>query len=82
MEIAYDKHNRMLYNPEFHAKTGTKWSEEDIKYLIDWYNIIGVDEMSYALERTPFTINNHVYHLRKKGLMSKPDIYLHVRKEV
>lgn len=81
MEVTYDKKGRMLYNPLYHRRTGKKWSKDEIRYLIDWYDIIGVDEMSYALERTPYTINNHVYQLRKRGVMKTPDVYLHVRKE-
>ncbi|BDR64442.1 hypothetical protein K144316041_13640 [Clostridium tetani] len=43
----------------------------DLNYLINWYDIIGPDEMSFALERTIATIMNKVYTLRKKRVMDK-----------
>lgn len=70
--IEYDRYGRMFYNPEYHKKNGLKWSEEDIKYLIDWYDTIGPEEMSFALERTSKTVQNKVVELRKKGIMRKP----------
>lgn len=67
--IEYDKCGRMKYNPDLHKNQGTPWSEEDIEYLINWYNKIGVEEMSLALERSEATVATKVNMLRKKGLM-------------
>lgn len=47
--IKYDKQGRIQYNPELHFNQGQRWSEEDTEYLINWYHIIGVEEMSLAL---------------------------------
>ena len=69
--IVYDKYGKMKYNSEFHGKHGTSWSYEDLKYLIDWYDVAGAEEMSFALERTPYTIALKVCELRKKGIMKK-----------
>jgi len=68
-DIQYDKYGRMLYNPEFHSKNCTKWKEEEVQYLIQWYEIIGAEEMSFALERTMPSIQHKVSKLRKKGRM-------------
>lgn len=63
----------MYFNPEFHAKNGTPWLGEDVRYLIQWYDKIGPEEMSFALERTIKTIQEKAYELRKKGLMPKSE---------
>lgn len=76
-EITYDHWGRMNYNPEFHTKAGTPWSTEDLKYLIDWYDIIGPEEMSLALERTMKTVQNKAAALRKKGIMKNPAKHIH-----
>lgn len=69
INIQYDSYGRMLYNPEFHGKNRTAWEEEEIQYLIDWYDIIGAEEMSFALERTMASIQHKVSRLRKEGRM-------------
>ena len=70
VDIQYDKFGRMLYNPEFHRKDFTRWNEEDTKYLIEWYGIIGSEEMSFALDRTMPSIQHKVSKLRKEGKMN------------
>lgn len=70
--IEYDRYGRLKYNPAFHPNTGKPWSCEDLKYLIDWYYIIGVEEMSFALGRPMTTVSNKVAGLTKKGVMKKP----------
>lgn len=72
MIVEFDNSGRMKYNPEFHSKTGEPWNKEDLEYLINWYDIIGANEMSFALERTEATIQFRVCCLRKQGLMKKP----------
>lgn len=72
MNIAYDHHGRMAYNPEFHENHRKPWSEEDLEYLIEWYDVAGLEEMSFALGRTIKTVATMVYDLRKKGIMPEP----------
>lgn len=72
MEVIYDHFGRMKYNPEFHINTGKAWSTNDEQYLIDWYDIIGPEEMSFALERTIISVMQKVTVLRKEGVMKKP----------
>ncbi|MCF0149682.1 MAG: hypothetical protein HUJ77_14955 [Clostridium sp.] len=69
--IEYDNQGRMKYNSELHFNQGQRWSEEEINYLVNWYHITGVEEMSLALGRSEQTIFEKVCKLRKKGLMSK-----------
>lgn len=70
--IEYDNQGRMKYNPELHDRQGTFWDEEEVEYLIKWYDIIGMEEMALALGRTEGTINNKVMLLRRRRLMKKP----------
>ncbi|MDP4174175.1 MAG: hypothetical protein Q8933_09425 [Bacteroidota bacterium] len=77
VKIEYDRFGRMNYNPEFHANNGKLWGKEDVQYMIDWYNIIGPEEMSYALERTIKTIQAKATELRRKGLLTKPAKQMH-----
>lgn len=70
--IEYDSSGRMKYNPEFHTKSGQPWEEDDIQYLIDWYEKIGPEEMSFALERPISAIIQKATVLRKKGFIKKP----------
>lgn len=78
--IEFDDYGRMKYNPELHTNQGKPWSYEDIKYLIDWIEIIGYEEMSLALGRTESTLRDKVFKLRKNGLMGKPTKKIHHQK--
>jgi hypothetical protein len=69
--IEYDRFQRLLYNPMFHQKMSTPWNYEDEQYLINWYYIIGPEEMSYALDRTIKSIMQRVVKLKKEGIMEK-----------
>lgn len=69
MRIEYDDHGRMRYNPSYHDTQGKPWTEEDINYLIEWYDKIQVDEMSFAIGKTIPIIQQKAYILRKKGIM-------------
>lgn len=72
MEISYDRFGRMFYNSEFHENNRKPWDKEDMDYLIQWYDRIGPEEMSFALGRTMKTVQTKVSELRKKGVMKKP----------
>lgn len=67
--VEYDRWGRMKYNPVFHGKHGKPWTTEDISYLINWWEVTGTIEMSYALERTPGAIEVKIDHLIKVGIM-------------
>lgn len=71
--IEFDDYGRMKYNPELHPNQGKPWTYEDTKYLIDWLEKIGYEEMSLALGRTESTLRDKVFKLRKKGLMKEGD---------
>lgn len=71
MKVTYDKCGRMNYNPELHFNQGESWSDEELEYLMNWYDIIGMEEMSLALGRTEKSVAGKVHELKKKGLMSK-----------
>lgn len=68
-KLNYDKKGRIAYTEGFHGKTGELWNDEDLDYLINWYEKISVAEMSLALERPEATIRSKVCKLRKIGLM-------------
>lgn len=70
--IEYDRYGRMKYNPEFHKRSGQIWSKSDLNYLINWYDKIGAEEMSFALERPISAISEKVAVLRRRGTMKKP----------
>lgn len=70
--IEYDSFGRMKYNPEFHPNQGKYWTYEEEEYLIKWYDLIGMEEMSFALGRTEATISEKVTRLRKLDRMVKP----------
>ena len=78
--IEYDTQGRMKYNPELHHNQGTEWNEEDTQYLIDWYDIVGIEEIALALGRSEGTVNSKINVLRKKGLMQKPATKQHTKK--
>lgn len=65
--IEYDSFGRMKYNPDLHGKQGTTWLQEDIDYLIQWGNKIGIEEISLALERDEGSVCRKMSELRKKG---------------
>lgn len=69
--VTYDKCGRMEYNAELHDRVGEPWTEEEIQYLTEWYDIIGAEEMSLALGRTEMSISNKVNSLRNRGQMKR-----------
>jgi len=69
--VEYDSSGRMKYNSDLHDRQGKAWSDEDKEYLINWYTIIGLEEMSLALGRTEATIANKANKYRNQGRMSK-----------
>lgn len=77
--IKYDSYGRMEYNPIFHPNNGKPWTKEDLQYLIDWYDKIGADEMSFALGRTIKSIMQKVSNLRKDGIMKQTTHNSHKR---
>jgi len=70
--ITYDRYGRMNYNPMFHENNRKPWDPEDDEYIINWYDIIGPEEMSFAISRTIKSAMNRVARLRKAGKMRKP----------
>lgn len=68
-KIEYNSRGELKFNPAFHSNNHKKWNQEDLEYLIGWYDIIGKREMSFALERTENTIAQKVTALRKQGRM-------------
>lgn len=79
MDIKYDRFGRMEYNPEFHANNGKLWTKDELDYLAKWYDIIGADEMSFALERTIKSVMQRVNMLRKEGVMPQTKHLSHKR---
>ncbi|HEY5576241.1 MAG TPA: hypothetical protein VIK34_05935 [Clostridiaceae bacterium] len=71
-QVQFDNYKRMKYHPEYHKNMGQPWSLEDLQYLINYFDKIGVVEMSFALERTETAINQQVYLFRRRGIMIKP----------
>lgn len=69
--VEYDKCGRMKYNPDLHFNQGKPWNDDDIDYLIEWYTIIGLEEMSLALGRTEGTVANKVNQFRNQGRMPR-----------
>lgn len=72
LPVTYDRYGRMSYHPAFHAKHMTRWSKEDVKYLVENYEGMGPDQLSFALERTIQTVMQKACKLRKLGRMKKP----------
>ncbi len=70
--VTYDKYGRMNYHPDFHANQGKSWTTADQQFLIDNYESMGPEQVSFALERTIHTVMTRAYELRKQGLMPKP----------
>lgn len=79
--IEYDRFGRMKYNPEFHKRCGVVWNKSELKYLVDWYDKIGAEEMSFALERPISAVSEKVAVLRRRGIMRRPIKYKRHTKE-
>ncbi len=70
--VQFDRHGRMQYHPEIHARHGKPWTTHEQKYLIDFYYVIGNTQMSFDLERPMTAIAQKVCYLRKIGLLVRP----------
>lgn len=68
----YDRHGRMQYHPAFHDRHGQPWTTTDQQFLIDHYDLLGPEQVSFALGRTIHTVMTRAYELRRDGLMPKP----------
>ncbi|MDB1924097.1 hypothetical protein PMY56_13450 [Clostridium tertium] len=77
--LEYDRYGRMAYNSELHFNQGKPWDKEDLEYLIQWYDIIGMEEMGLALGRTEATVADKVSKLRKAGIMPKSTKRFHLK---
>lgn len=69
LELEKDSQGRYAYNSEFFGKTGTPYSQADHNYLVTWYDKIPLNEMAFALERTPTSIDSRVRLMRKNGTL-------------
>ncbi|CAI3662242.1 MULTISPECIES: hypothetical protein [Clostridium] len=78
--IEYDACGRMKYNPDLHKNNGTTWSEDDLNYLINWYEKIGIEEMSLALGKSEGTVAHKVQTLRKQGIMKNNPVRIYHRR--
>lgn len=78
--VTYDKYGRMNYHPEFHGNHGKPWTTTDQQFLIDNYELIGPEQVSFATERTIHTVMTRAYELRKRGIMAKPIKQKHHRR--
>ena len=71
MAVTYDKYGRMQYLPDFHPNQGKTWLNKDQRFLIEYYEKLGPDEISLVLGRTIHSIMMRACELRKKGNMPK-----------
>lgn len=55
----------------FFKNNGTKWDEEDLEYLKEWYFRIPVEEMCFALERGKASVIRKAQYLIETGKMNK-----------
>lgn len=78
--VTYDKYGRMNYHPELHGNQGKPWTTSDQQFLIDNYESMGPEQVSFALERTIHTVMTRAYELRKRGIMPKPVKQKHHRR--
>jgi len=68
----YDRYGRMNYHPEYHPNQGRPWTTRDQKYLIEYYEKLGPEQVSLALGRTIHTVMQRACELRKTGAMRRP----------
>ncbi len=68
----YDGYGRMQYHPDFHPNHGKPWTTHDERYLIDYYEKLGPEQVSLELGRTIHTVMQRACQLRKSGLMCGP----------
>lgn len=67
-EVVYDRHGRMVYNPEYHPNHRKPFTVDDLIYLCKYNDVDGPKLMSMALGKTEMTVANKITHLRKVGL--------------
>lgn len=67
--VTFDKQGRMQYHPDYHSNHGKPWKITEQNYLVQNYDVLGPEQVSLALERTPHTVMAKAWELRKKGVM-------------
>lgn len=67
MEVIYDNQGRMNYHPFYHPNHGKPFTFEELEYLCKFYETDGKESIGMALGRTPATIANKVWQLKKQG---------------
>lgn len=68
----YSRSGRMQYHPEYHPNHAKPWTTADEKYLIDYYDKIGPEQVSLDLGRTIGTVMERACRLRSAAVMVKP----------
>lgn len=58
--------HRMKFNPEYHKNHRCPYSEEEKAYMCAMWDHMNKADIALALERTPGTISNQVYLLKKQ----------------
>lgn len=79
-EPTYDQQGRMKYHPDYHQNQGKPWTSSDQKYLIECYEQLGPEQISFALGRTITTVMQRASVLRKQGEMPMPTKRVHHRR--
>lgn len=72
-EVTYDRYGRMNYHPDYHPNQGKPWTTSEEKYLADYYDKLGPEQVSFDLGRTIHTVMQRACDLRKRGAMKKPE---------
>lgn len=69
--LRYDSYGVIAYTPAYHKKNNTIWSKEDLEYLINWYDKVTVEELTFSLERPARSIMKKANELRGLGIMKQ-----------
>ena len=58
------------------------WSKEDSQYVVDYYPVVTVTELAYALDKTQNQVTSRIMHLRRMGLLQERKRRGRPRKEI
>ncbi|WP_378937081.1 DNA-entry nuclease [Metabacillus herbersteinensis] len=66
--IEYEENGLMKYHHLFHPNQGLRYSDSDLEYLCKYYEVDGIESMAMGLGRSPKSIVQKVYVLKKQKI--------------
>lgn len=70
-EVKFDRCRRMVYHPEYHFNHKEPFTTQEVAYMCTMHGKMNLQDLGYALGRTPAAIAQRISQLKRKGLFER-----------